>query len=335
MLWAEHVARNTAQDRDDVFAEARGRFDEAELVELTAVCGLFAQSNRFQDSLLLPIEEQNEVNKIGLSIRVNTDRLKAYIERILANWPAEFPVPEQDAASPGSSGGRDVAPAANIPVIGPSRITLPDPMTAQGDAEWFLTTAGRLLGGVPNAVRMWAHIPHLGKLFLPFHLAFMYEGLGSRLPSGLKALVLVRTSHVNKAPYSLAHRRALGRAAGLPDEQLALLATDDCAASPQFAARQRAALAWTELVARNTAKHRDDVYREIRAHFDDSQIVELTGLCAISSKVDRIQNALRIPLESKAEMRALYRSLRLDPARLKRYLADIAENWPRQFPEPR
>ena len=335
MLWAEHVARNTAQERDDVFAEAKSQFDEAELVELTAVCGLFAQSNRFQDSLLLPIEEQNEVNKIGLSIRVNTDRLKAYIERIVANWPAEFPVPEQDAAPPRSSARRDAAPARDVSLIGPARITLPDPMTAQGDAGWFLETAGRLLGGVPNAVRMWAHIPHLGKLFLPFHAAFMYEGLGSRLPSALKALALVRTSYVNRAPYSLAHRRALGRAAGLTDEQLDLVAEDDCAASPQFSVRQRAALAWTELVARNTAKHRDDVYQEIRAHFDDSQVVELTGLCAISSKVDRIQNALRIPLESHAEIQALYRSPSLDPAHLKRYLAEIAENWPRQFPDPR
>jgi len=335
VLWAEHVARNTAHERDDVFAEAKCQFDEAELVELTAVCGLFAQSNRFQDSLLLPIEEQNEVNKIGLSIRVNTDRLKTYVERIVANWPAEFPVPEQDAAPPGASARRGAAPARDVSLIGPARITLPDPMTAQGDAGWFLKTAGRLLGGVPNAVRMWAHTPHLGKLFLPFHVAFTYEGLGSRLPSALKALVLVRTSYVNKAPYSLAHRRALGRAAGLTDEQLDLVAEDDCAASPQFSARQRAALAWTELVARNTAKHRDDVHREIRAHFDDSLVVELTGLCAISSKVDRIQNALRIPLESRAEIQALYRSPCLDPAQLKQYLAEIAENWPRQFPDPR
>ncbi len=335
MLWAEHVARNTAHERDDVFAEARSVFDEAELVELTGVCGLFAQSNRFQDSLLLPIEEQAEVNKIGLSIRVNTDRLKAYIERVVANWPADFPVPEEDTVSPRSSGQDGAARVASMPVRGPSRITLPDATTAQGDTGWFLAAAGRLLGAVPNAVRTWAHIPHLGKLFLPFPVAFVYEGLGSRLPSALKALALVRTSYVNKAPYSLAHRRAQGRAAGLAEEQLDLVADDECAKSPQFSARQRAALAWTELVARNTAKHRDDAYRELRAHFDDAQVVELTGLCAIASKVDRIENALRIPLESAAEIEALHGSPRLDPLRLKRYLAEIAENWPCQFPEPR
>jgi hypothetical protein len=92
---------------------------------------------------------------------------------------------------------------------------------------------------------------------------------------------------------------------------------------------------WAEHVARNTARDRDDIVEEVRRHFDEAEIVELTGLCAVSCKVDRIQNALRIPLESDAELEALYRSPRLDPARLKRYLTEIVGNWPREFPESR
>ncbi len=332
MLWAEHVARNTARVRDDVFDEVRRHFDEAELVELTGVCGLFAQSNRFQDSLLLPIEEQGEVNKIGLSVRVDTDRLKAYVERIVATWPREFPAPESSAA-PAAGARARTAPQAAAPPSRQCRITLPD-SAAQNDAGWFLRAAGRLLGGASNAVRLWAHIPQLGKLFLPFHVAFVYEGVGSRLPSTLKALVLVRTSHVNGAPHSLAHRSALGRAAGLAEEQLERVAADDCAASPKFSARERAALAWAAEVGCNTAKDRDDIYQQLRGNFSDAEIVELTGLCAVSCKVDRIQNALRIPLESDAEIAALYPTARLDPARLKSYLMDIVANWPREFPEP-
>lgn len=331
MLWAEHVARNTARTRDDIFDEVRRQFDDAELVELTGVCGLFAQSNRFQDSLLMPIEEQGEVNKIGLSIRVNTDRLKAYIERIIANWPAEFPVadgapaPQREAA----------VPAGTALENGPCRIALPDPESAQGDTGRFLQAAGRLLGGVPNAVRLWAKIPHLGKLFLPLNVALVYEGVGSRLPTMLKTLALVRVSHVNEAPYSLVHRTALARAAGVPSESLALVASDDCAASPRISSRERAALAWAGHVARNTAKERNDVYQEVRQNFSDAEIVELTGLCALSTKVDRIENALRAPLDDEGAVEALYRSPRLDPARLKSYLAEIVENWPHEFPVPR
>ena len=66
VLWAEHVAKNTARERDDVFEEVHKHFNDAELVELTGVCGQFASSNRFQDSLRLPIEEHGEVSKISL-----------------------------------------------------------------------------------------------------------------------------------------------------------------------------------------------------------------------------------------------------------------------------
>ena len=333
MLWAEHVARDTARARDDIFEEVRRRFNDAELVELTAVCGLFAQSNRFQDSLLMPIEEQSEVNRIGLSIQVNTDRLKAYVERIIANWPAEFPVAE----SAPSVGGRRAPPppAWAARDYGPCRVALLDPETAQGDEGWFMQAAGRMLGGVPNAVRVWASVPHLGKLFLPLHVALVYDGAGSGLPAGLKALALVRTSHVNEAPYSLAHRTAFAHAAGVPSGLLALLAADDCATASCLSPRERAALAWAEHVARNTAKKQNDVYEEVRRNFSPAEIVELTGLCALANKVDRIENALRVPLEDDAAIEALYPSPRVDPARLKRYLTEIVETWPRKFPVPR
>lgn len=331
MLWAEHVARNTARERDDVFGEVRRQFDEAELVELTGVCGLFAQSNRFQDSLRMPIEEPGEVSKIGHSIRVDTERLRTYIERIIATWPADFPAPEA-ASAPGNP--RDVL-LDTLPEYGPCRAALPDPETAHADTGWFLRAAGRLLGGVPNAVRLWANVPHLGKLILPFHVAFFYEGVGSGLPSALKGLVLVRISHVNEARYSLAHRTAMAQAAGVAPEALALVASDECTDAPRFSPRERAALAWAGEVARNTAKKRNDVFQEVRKNFSDAGIVELTGLCAISTKMDRVENALRAPLEDEAAIGALYPSPRLDPARLKDYLAEIVASWPREFPVPR
>jgi len=333
VLWAEHVARNTAMTRDDVFDEVRPHFDDAELVELTAVCGLFAQSNRFQDSLLMPIEEQSEVNKIGLSIQVNTDRLKAYLERMIANWPVDFPALQDPPAraaqsAPGMAG-------QEMPNRKSCRIALLEPGSAPGDAAWFLQASGRLLGGVPNAVRMWANVPHLGKLFLPLYVALVYEGAGSSLPTGLKTLVLVRTSHVNRAPYSLAHRTALARAAGVAAEALATLVFEDYAASSDLSRRERTALAWAEQVARNTAKERNDVYEDLRQNFSDAEIVELTGLCALANKVDRIENALRVPVEDQAVIDALYRTPRLDPARLRAYLSEIVATWPRELPVPR
>ena len=47
VLWAEHVTRNTARERDDIFQAVRREFSEEEVVELTMISGLFNFFNRF------------------------------------------------------------------------------------------------------------------------------------------------------------------------------------------------------------------------------------------------------------------------------------------------
>ena len=326
MLWAEHVARNTAGSRDDVFAEVRRHFSDAEVVELTGVCGLFAQSNRFQDSLKLPIEPPHEVDKIRTSVRVDPVRLKAYVKRLVDTWPAEFPSPAGCVTPRGPATmppGRDETLAPRVP--------LPDPETATEDAGCFLREARGLLGAVPNWARLWSHVPHLGKLLLPLPLALTHDGTGAALPASLRAMALLATSRENAAPYSLAHHFAMARAAGLSAEQRAVLESGTVAASPDFNPRERAAVAWAEHVARNTAKAHDEAFEELQRHFDDDAIVELTALCTVSTKMDRIHNALRLPLESAAEFAALHRSERIDPGRLRNYLRAIVDAWPQSL----
>ncbi len=96
VLWAEHVTKNTARSRDDIFDHVRGIFSEQEVVELTMITGLFNFRNRFMDSLKIPLEPIGEVNKIKKSGRLDTNKLKGYLERVLENWPEEFPEPNPD-----------------------------------------------------------------------------------------------------------------------------------------------------------------------------------------------------------------------------------------------
>ena len=96
ILWAEHVTKNTARSRYDIFEHVRARFSEQEVVELTMICGLFNFRNRYMDSLQIPLEPIEEVDKIKKSARLNTDNLKRYLEFVLENWPEEFPEPNPD-----------------------------------------------------------------------------------------------------------------------------------------------------------------------------------------------------------------------------------------------
>ncbi len=331
MTWAEHVARNTAGARDDVYDDVKKHFSDAEFMELTSVCGQFAISNRFQDTMRLPIEEQGEIDKIKLSVRADPVRIKNYIGKLLADWPQAFPV----ARAMGPTGAA-AGPAAAMPprpaAAAQGRLPLLGDATASGEGARYLAAAEQLLGAPNNAIRTWAHDPYQSKLFLPLQVVLEREGAGSILPTALKLLVSLRIAHLNKAAYSLAHRTAQARAAGLPEAQTAALADASWKTGGGFAPYVTAAITWAEHVTDNTAKRRDDLFAALKPHFSTAEMVELTGLCAFACRMDLLHNALRVPLESESEIAAINCSVRLAPAQLKSYVDTLYSGWPDRFP---
>lgn len=96
VLWAEHVTRNTARSRDDVFETVRQHFTEAEIVDLTLISSFFNMFNRITDSLKMPVEIQSEVDKIKASVNLDPQKVKSYLETVIAQWPSSFPAPNPD-----------------------------------------------------------------------------------------------------------------------------------------------------------------------------------------------------------------------------------------------
>jgi hypothetical protein len=96
VLWAEHVTLNTARSRDDIFAIVQQHFNEAEIVDLTLICGFFNMFNRLTDSLKMPVESQPEVDKIKTSVNLDPAKVKKYLETVTARWPSSFPAPNPD-----------------------------------------------------------------------------------------------------------------------------------------------------------------------------------------------------------------------------------------------
>jgi hypothetical protein len=97
VLWAEHVTRNTARERDDIFETVKKEFTETELIEITMMSCWFNSWNRFMDSLHIPVEESNEVDKIKKSVYLDPAKLKNYMQEMIDNWPEEFPEPDGQA----------------------------------------------------------------------------------------------------------------------------------------------------------------------------------------------------------------------------------------------
>jgi hypothetical protein len=102
VLWAEHVTKNTARSRDDIFEQVSSQFTQTELIELTLMSCLFNSWNRFMDSLQIPVEEQGEVDKIKKSVYLDPKKVKRYLQAMIDNWPDEFPEPDSQAIRNGN-----------------------------------------------------------------------------------------------------------------------------------------------------------------------------------------------------------------------------------------
>jgi alkylhydroperoxidase family enzyme len=94
VLWAEHVTRNTARDRQDVFDMVAKEFSPAEIVELTLVSAFRTFRNLFNDALLVDIDAKTFER--GRASKVDPQGIKAYLEKLVADWPADMPVPRSD-----------------------------------------------------------------------------------------------------------------------------------------------------------------------------------------------------------------------------------------------
>jgi 4-carboxymuconolactone decarboxylase len=113
-------------------------------------------------------------------------------------------------------------------------------------------------------------------------------------PRALRELLILRVAQLTRAEYEWHHHLAMGRSAGLPDEQVSGLA--DWRSSTLFDERERAALAYAEGVTAGSVS--DFVAADVARHFDPAAIIELTLTVAFYDMVSRVLDALRVDIEA-------------------------------------
>ena len=105
-------------------------------------------------------------------------------------------------------------------------------------------------------------------------------------------LVRMRASQVNGCAYCLDMHSKDARAAGETEQRLYGLSAWEEA--PYYTPRERAALAWTEAVTRVADTHVPDaVYEEVRPHFTDKELVDLTYAVMAINAWNRLAIAFR------------------------------------------
>jgi 4-carboxymuconolactone decarboxylase len=155
-------------------------------------------------------------------------------------------------------------------------------------------SAGRR-GRLINVYRMLLNSPPLAESWFNHSNAVRW---GTTLDGRLREIVIIRLGHLTGAQYVLRqHVPSLALADGLTVEECDALA--DWRASRLFSEHERAALAYADTMTRDIEVP-DRVFADVKRHFDERRIVELTVLIGTYNMNARVLRALELDLEPPA-----------------------------------
>jgi len=113
----------------------------------------------------------------------------------------------------------------------------------------------------------------------------------SGLESSLLELVKLRASQINGCAFCVQHHIILAESLGVPADKLNLVVV--WREAPQFSARERAALAWTEALTLLPGGVSDEVYAQASAEFSEKELAYLTSAVASINVWNRFGAAFR------------------------------------------
>ena len=155
----------------------------------------------------------------------------------------------------------------------------------------FFWNQRRKYGAVLDSALLWARSP---KVFLG--VAMLYGAIdrkSSPIPPALRSLLTVRVSQLNGCRFCVDLNSATLLKRGVAVEKVAALATWQT--SNLFSAQERAALAYAEAVTLPDCGIDDALMSQLKQHFDDAAIIELTALIAFQNMSSKFNSALAVP----------------------------------------
>ena len=100
----------------------------------------------------------------------------------------------------------------------------------------------------------------------------------------------------------------MGRDEGISFEKITAL--EDFEHSALFTDAEKAALRFAEAMCERSVNVSDAVFEELRLHFDEKAIVELTAMIALENMRARFNRALQIPSDGLCELPADHPAMR-------------------------
>jgi alkylhydroperoxidase family enzyme len=170
-----------------------------------------------------------------------------------------------------------------------SRIAPVPPQLAPPEVRAVYESATRTFGRLPLPVAVTAHHPEVFAAYTGFERAFRRA---SKVDARLTTLVVVQVAALVGCPFGTDIGSALGRAAGVTDAQLRAL--PDYRKSSRFSEVERLVLDYAVGMTATPVDVPDGLFAELRRHFSDEQVIELTATIAWENYRARFDHALAI-----------------------------------------
>lgn len=159
----------------------------------------------------------------------------------------------------------------------------------------FIARVKKERGKLINLYRVLMNSPAVAEGWLDFNSIVRYK---TSLDAALREIIILRVSILNGAEYQARiHGASHALHAGVTGEQITALA--DWQPSALFTPAQRAALAWTDAMTRDIEVP-DALHDELKRHFNDQAVVEISVLAGAYNMHTRVARALRIEPEQKS-----------------------------------
>ena len=160
---------------------------------------------------------------------------------------------------------------------------------ASPDITGIYDSLSRKFGSMPNIFGTLAHRPKVLKSFLDLYGAIMNEGT---VEARFKELAYLKTSITNGCQYCFKAHASSGKKAGITDDEIQDLVFFQ--RSSKFSDKDKAVLLFAERVTRGASAIRDGAIEEIKKHFSEDQVVELTTVIAVANFTNRFNDALQL-----------------------------------------
>ena len=146
-------------------------------------------------------------------------------------------------------------------------------------------------GKVTNIYKALAHKPSILSTIGPFVAAVQQP---DEIDAKLKERIILRVSKINRSRYCCHAHEQISAKMGFTGDEITEMDHPD---SANISDAEKAALRYAEALTVNPGNINEQVYKDLKTYYSESQIVEITAIASLYNMINRFNEALKLDPE--------------------------------------